>query len=105
MPTLPKRHGKPWTDADEAELQKRIAADPDDWDSTEAEVAQAKPFAEAFPDLADSIRKRRGRPPSDNPKLALKLRIDRDIVEKFKATGDGWQTRMNDALRRAASRL
>src|SRR5215831_14734275 len=45
---------------------------------------------------------RRGRPPSANPKRALKLRIDADIVEHFRATGPGWQTRINDTLRRAA---
>jgi uncharacterized protein (DUF4415 family) len=45
---------------------------------------------------------RRGRPPSDNPKQALKLRIDADVVEHFRATGPGWQTRINDTLRRAA---
>ena len=45
---------------------------------------------------------RRGRPPSDNPKQALKLRIDPDVVEHYRATGPGWQTRINDALRRAA---
>jgi uncharacterized protein (DUF4415 family) len=45
---------------------------------------------------------RPGRPPSANPKLALKLRIDPDVVEHFRATGPGWQTRINDTLRRAA---
>jgi uncharacterized protein (DUF4415 family) len=45
---------------------------------------------------------RRGRPPSDHPKQALKLRIDADVVEYFRATGPGWQTRINDTLRRAA---
>ena len=45
---------------------------------------------------------RRGRPPSDNPKQAIKLRIDPDVVEHFRATGPGRQTRMNEALRRAA---
>jgi uncharacterized protein (DUF4415 family) len=45
---------------------------------------------------------RAGRPRSANPKLALKLRIDPDIVEHFRATGPGWQTRINDTLRKAA---
>lgn len=45
---------------------------------------------------------RAGRPRSANPKLALKLRIDPDIVEYFRATGPGWQTRINDTLRKAA---
>jgi len=42
---------------------------------------------------------RRGRPKAERPKLALTLRYDADIVEAFKATGKGWQTRMNAALR------
>jgi len=45
---------------------------------------------------------RPGRPPSDHPKQALKLRIDADVVEYFRHTGPGWQTRINDTLRRAA---
>jgi len=44
---------------------------------------------------------RRGRPPSDSPKRALKLRIAA-VVEHFRKTGPGWQTRINDTLRRAA---
>jgi uncharacterized protein (DUF4415 family) len=45
---------------------------------------------------------RRGRPPSEHPKEAIKLRIDPDVLAHFRATGPGWQTRINDALRRAA---
>ena len=41
----------------------------------------------------------RGRPRVETPKVQLTVRYDADIVDKFKATGDGWQTRMNDALR------
>lgn len=51
---------------------------------------------------ADDLMRRRGRPPSANPKRAIKLRIDPDVVERFKASGPGWQSRMNEALRRAA---
>lgn len=46
--------------------------------------------------------KRRGRPAIDNPKMAVKLRLDADVVEHFRATGPGWQTRINEALRRVA---
>jgi uncharacterized protein (DUF4415 family) len=42
---------------------------------------------------------RRGRPKAEQPKQALTVRYDADIVAAFKATGKGWQTRMNDALR------
>ena len=45
---------------------------------------------------------RRGRPRSTNPKLQVTLRLDRDVLERFKAGGKGWQSRINDALRGAA---
>ncbi|MCY1232925.1 BrnA antitoxin of type II toxin-antitoxin system [compost metagenome] len=45
---------------------------------------------------------RRGRKPDPNAKKLLTLRIDPDVIDHFKATGEGWQTRMNEALRKAA---
>jgi hypothetical protein len=44
----------------------------------------------------------RGRPPlSGKPKTAITLRLDEDVVEAYRETGDGWQTRINADLRRA----
>lgn len=42
---------------------------------------------------------RRGRPKAESPKQALTVRYDTDVIEAFKATGKGWQTRMNTALK------
>ena len=47
----------------------------------------------------------RGRPKSSNPKVSQTLRLDPDVLTFFKATGTGWQTRINDALRKAAGLL
>ncbi len=44
---------------------------------------------------------RRGRPPAEKPKQAISLRVDADVLEHFKATGPGWQGRMNEVLRKA----
>jgi len=41
-----------------------------------------------------------GRPPSGKKRLTLL--VDPDVIEKFRATGKGWQARMNEALRKAA---
>jgi uncharacterized protein (DUF4415 family) len=41
-----------------------------------------------------------GRPPSANPKTQVTLRLDPDILERFRATGRGWQSRINDELRK-----
>jgi uncharacterized protein (DUF4415 family) len=43
----------------------------------------------------------RGRPKSLAPKKAISLRLDPEVIDKFKADGPGWQGRMNDALRKA----
>ena len=45
---------------------------------------------------------KRGRPKSDNPKRQITLRLDAEIIDHFKGTGRGWQTRINSALREAA---
>jgi uncharacterized protein (DUF4415 family) len=41
----------------------------------------------------------RGRPKLDQTKISTTMRLDADIIEKFRAKGPGWQTRINDALR------
>ncbi len=59
--------------------------------------------AEAFFERADGYDGqklvRRGRPPAKSRKLLLSVRYDAEVVEAFKATGEGWQARMNDALK------
>jgi uncharacterized protein (DUF4415 family) len=45
---------------------------------------------------------RRGRPKSDAPKRATSLRLDPDVLDHYRATGPGWQSRINQALRKAA---
>ena len=87
----------------EDQIQRMIASDPDAPEATDEQLAQAKPFPEAFLALAEAMRKNAGgRPKAENPKIAVSLRLDQDVVARFKASGPGWQTRMNSALRDAA---
>ena len=45
----------------------------------------------------------KGRPPlGAAPKRQVTLRLDSDVVESFRSTGAGWQTRINAVLRKAA---
>jgi uncharacterized protein (DUF4415 family) len=48
---------------------------------------------------------RRGRPPLEHPKEAVKLRLDHDVLAAYRKTGSGWQTRINADLRKAARKL
>ncbi|MEK6747257.1 MAG: BrnA antitoxin family protein [Pseudomonadota bacterium] len=43
----------------------------------------------------------RGRPKKKDKKVSLHLRIDKEIADKFRATGKGWQTRLNTVLHNA----
>ena len=67
-------------------------------------------FSDA-PDLTDTQlsqmrRLHGGRPPIGRaPRPAISLRVDPDVLEVFRRTGKGWQSRMSDALRRASRRL
>lgn len=94
--TKPKgfEEGQGYTKADWDEV-----SDNPEW--TEQDFAKARPFIEVFPDLAESIRRARGRPKVDSPRQQISLRLDPDVIEKFKATGKGWQSRINDVLKAA----
>ena len=95
-------HSNSIRDVEEDRIQKLIANDPDAPEATDAQLAEARPFAEAFPDLAARMRKNvGGRPRSDTAKQPVSLRLDRDVIAKFKSTGPGWQSRINEVLRAA----
>lgn len=55
-------------------------------------------------DAAGPRPKRRGRPAlaAQQRKVVLNMRADREVIDAFRATGPGWQTRINSALREYA---
>ncbi|MFT3968421.1 MAG: BrnA antitoxin family protein [Sphingobium sp.] len=73
---------------------------------TETDFAAAQPASEVHPPhvAAALVKRKPGRPAGSlsATKEQVTLRLDVDVLAKFKATGPGWQTRMNDALRAAA---
>lgn len=74
------------THEEDAAITAAALSDPDAQPLTDAELAQFKPA------------RGRGRPPQDVTKVPTSIRLDARVVRAFKATGEGWQTRMNDAL-------
>jgi len=78
-----KKYIRP-TKQEEAEINRAIASDPDTYSLTTAEIAAG----------------RRGRPRLSNPKESTTIRLDHDVVAHFKADGKGWQTRINEVLKR-----
>ena len=87
-------------------MDKRKSVTADTWiDPDDAPELTEEWFAAAEISIGDKvIRPARplGRPKSANPKEAVNLRLDADLVAHFRATGAGWQTRVNEALRKVA---
>jgi uncharacterized protein (DUF4415 family) len=75
----------------------REVSDNPEW--TRKDFAKARPFSEALPDLAASIRKGRGPNKAPTKKL-VSLRLSGQVLEAYKSKGPGWQSRIDEDLRR-----
>lgn len=87
------RRLRPFTETDEAEVQRQIASNPDAPEATDEQLAHPMTFA-------DAMRRHAGRPRLANPKQQVSVRLDADVLQKLKASGPRWQARMNAALRK-----
>lgn len=75
----------------------KAVSDNPEW--TKADFAKARPFSEVFPEM------RRGRGPNKAPtKKQVTLRLSADVVDHFKASGTGWQSRIDETLKTAVAR-
>jgi uncharacterized protein (DUF4415 family) len=72
---------------EDAAITAAALSDPDALPLTDAQWAQVKP------------QLKRGRPLGSGSKTQVTLRIDTEVLNKFKATGSGWQSRINEVLR------
>jgi len=85
--------------------------DREDWDAVDSpelsddELARMRPAGEVLPPAffkaMEEHRRSRGRPAVAHPKKQVTLRLDEDVIAKFRETGKGWQGRVNAALRKA----
>ena len=72
---------------EDAEITAAAMSDPDAMPFTDEEMEAVKPFV------------RVGRPPKEAPKVPTTIRFDADVLDALKASGKGWQTRVNQAIR------
>ena len=66
---------------------------------TQDDIKQFKPSAEVLPPEHFKALTKRGRPRNAQPKIPTTVRLDPEVLEYFRATGKGWQTRLNEVLR------
>jgi uncharacterized protein (DUF4415 family) len=84
-------------DEEDNSITEAALADPDARPLDEARLTRMRPASAA--DAADIKRRLRGRPRVESPKHLVSLRLDLDVVARFRATGPGWQSRINEVLR------
>jgi len=70
--------------------------------TTEA-TTEARPFGEVFPTQLASWKKR-GRPPVETPKVHIGFRLAADVVQALRATGRGYNARVEKLLREALAK-
>jgi len=75
----------------------------------DAHAAQAAEYDE-LPELTDEMLARAvvnkgGRPRATNPRQLITLRLPADVIERWRATGPGWQTRMAERLEKGPINL
>lgn len=75
------------TAEEDAVITAAAMSDPDAVPLTDAEWEAVKP------------RLRLGRPPATVTKERITIRLSREVVEQFRASGNGWQTRVDAALK------
>ena len=93
------------TEEEEKRINRGIAQDHDNPEWTDDDFAQARPGREVMAELLGSDRagdlfKLRGRPKKELPKKAVSLRLDPEVVAWFKSQGKGYQSAINDVLKR-----
>ncbi|MCO5732754.1 BrnA antitoxin family protein [Rhizobium sp. SSA_523] len=78
--------------------QYEIAHGEDSSDLTDEVMQQARPVTD-YPEFTGFFRQRGERGPQKSPvKERIGLRLNKNVVEHFRKTGPGWQSRINDVL-------
>ena len=67
------------------------------WDGVDEDDLPATP--EELQAGLEAARRKRGRSAGSGTKEQVAIRFDRDMLAALRATGPGWQTRVNDAMR------
>jgi uncharacterized protein (DUF4415 family) len=80
-----------------AKNAKPATADNPTW--TEKDFANAVPFSKLPQSLQNKLSSRKRGPQKSPTKVPVSIRLSPDVVEGLRATGEGWQTRADEALR------
>jgi uncharacterized protein (DUF4415 family) len=82
-------------------MSRKAASDHDNPDWTAEDFKKARPARELPSEVLKAFPRTRG-PQKEPKKIPISIRLSPDVVAHFKATGRGWQVRIDEALKKAA---
>ena len=91
MNAKPPKSAPEWTDPDDAR----------EWTDDRLGRAEYAVGGKVLREARGTLTRRRGRPKLAKPKEQISVRLDSDVLAALRASGPGWQARMNQVLRKA----
>lgn len=83
---------------EDARITAAAQSDPDNPPLTDEQLARLRPASETHGRVVERYRRTRGAQKAPTKKQVT-LRLDQEVIEHYRKTGEGWQTRINDDLR------
>jgi len=85
------------TPEEDERINAGIAADPDTWELTLEDIKSMRPTTETHPEIVEAYRRSRGKQKAPT-KIATSIRLSENVLEAYKQSGPGWQSRIDQDL-------
>lgn len=89
-----------WAKVDAHVIKAEEYAEMPEWTEKQLDRAEFAIGGKVIRPTKGTLTRPPGRPKSDAPKRSVHLRLSPDVLDHFRATGPGWQTRIDEALRK-----
>lgn len=96
------KSGTDWAKADAHRITAQEYDEMPEWSDDQIDRAEFAIGGRVIRPARGTLTRPPGRPKSASPKRSVHLRLSPDVLDHFRSTGPGWQTRIDEALRRAA---
>ena len=91
------------TPEEDERINAGIAADPDTWELSKRDFEKMRPASEVQPEVIQAYRRSRGKQRMPT-KIATSIRLSANVVEAYKQSGPGWQSRIDEDLQEIVAR-
>ncbi|HUJ03103.1 MAG TPA: BrnA antitoxin family protein [Rhizomicrobium sp.] len=102
MPKRARKSRTDWSKVDAHEITAEEYEEAPEWTDDQIARAELAIGGKVVRPARGTFKRGPGRPKVDAPKKSVHLRLSQDVLAYFRKTGPGWQTRIDETLRKAA---